>query len=564
MIRVYIQNGGAYCTINGGGHNIKGNISQEVGAINSFSFTIYPNNPGYDILQSRKTKIKAVNEKTGRTEFEGRVLLLSEKMESSGLIYKSVTCEGFLGYLCDSIQPYAEEKTLPLNDFIDWVLENHNAQVEDEKKIYRGDVDVEVAGTGNVTKGLQYQTTYETLKTKLVDIFGGELEVVNKSDKLYLNYLKQIGETRATSILLGKNMQAAKRQVSPLNIITRVIPLGAKVKKTETDADGNQTEVETDERLTLVGYTPPGGTEFTNPWIDDEEKIKALGIVCGTLDFSDVTEQANLYTKAKNFMQNENRLELSHTVTALDLKEAGYDIDSLNYGDSYPVKNNLIGLDETLRVIKKSFDINTPYKGSLTFGDKKATLSSIQKDANKRIEENLEQIRQEVQNVSNNSSMTASQVTSFGSKLVGTVEKKLEERYKDVVTTKDLEKLEERISYKTEETAEGLKQTFTTQVKETQTTLEGDVSSRFEKLESYIRYFSEDGTAYIELGEEYSDLKLRLANKKIYFSENGIEFAYMSKSQLFITDVTVLKRLIIGKFAFIPRENGNLSFVKVG
>ncbi len=564
MIRVFIQNSGAYCTINGGGHNIKGNISQEVGAINSFSFTVYPNNPGYDILQSRKTKIKAVNEKTGRTEFEGRVLLLSEKMESSGLIYKSVTCEGFLGYLCDSIQPYAEEKTLPLNDFIDWVLENHNAQVEDEKKIYRGDVDVEVAGTGNVTKGLQYQTTYETLKTKLVDIFGGELEVVNKSDKLYLNYLKQIGETRATSILLGKNMQAAERQVSPLNIITRVIPLGAKVKKTETDADGNQTEVETDERLTLVGYTPPGGTEFTSPWIDDEEKIKALGIVCGTLDFSDVTEQANLYTKAKNFMQNENRLELSHTVTALDLKEAGYDIDSLNCGDSYPVKNNLIGLNETLRVIKKSFDINTPYKGSLTFGDKKATLSSIQKDTNKRVEENLEQIRQEVQNVSNNSSMTASQVTSFGSKLVETVEKKLEERYKDVVTTKDLEKLEERISYKTEETAEGLKQTFTTQVKETQTTLEGDVSSRFEKLESYIRYFSEDGTAYIELGEEYSDLKLRLANKKIYFSENGIEFAYMSKSQLFITDVTVLKRLIIGKFAFIPRENGNLSFVKVG
>lgn len=564
MIRVYIQNGGAYCTINGGGHNIKGNISQEVGAINSFSFTIYPNNPGYDILQSRKTKIKAVNEKTGRTEFEGRVLLLNEKMESSGLIYKSVTCEGFLGYLCDSIQPYAEEKTLPLNDFIDWVLKNHNAQVEDEKKIYRGDVDVEVAGTGNVTKGLQYQTTYETLKTKLVDIFGGELEVVNKSDKLYLNYLKQIGEIRATSILLGKNMQAAERQVSPLNIITRVIPLGAKVKKTETDADGNQTEVETDERLTLVGYTPPGGTEFTNPWIDDEEKIKALGIVCGTLDFSDVTEQANLYTKAKNFMQNENRLELSHTVTALDLKEAGYDIDSLNCGDSYPVKNNLIGLDETLRVIKKSFDINTPYKGSLTFGDKRATLSSIQKVTNKRIEENLEQIRQEVQIVSNNSSMTASQVTSFGSKLGETVEKKLEERYKDVVTTKDLEKLEERISYKTEETAEGLKQTFTTQVKETQTTLEGDVSSRFERLESYIRYFSEDGTAYIELGEEYSDLKLRLANKKIYFSENGIEFAYMSKSQLFITDVTVLKRLIIGKFAFIPRENGNLSFVKVG
>jgi hypothetical protein len=251
-----------------------------------------------------------------------------------------------------------------------------------------GTVDVDVAGTGNVTKGLQYETTYDTLKNKLVDIYGGELEVVENEGVLTLNYVKQIGTTRATTIELGRNMQTASREVSPLNIITRVIPLGAKIKKIETDAENNPVEVETGERLTLVGYTPVAGEPaFTVPWIDDEEKQKECGIVCGVLELEDVTEQSNLYSKTIEYMQNENLVALSHTLTALDLKEIGQDIDSLNCGDSYPVKNVLIGLDETLRITKKTIDINAPYKGSITIGEKRATLSSIQAGTNATIGE---------------------------------------------------------------------------------------------------------------------------------------------------------------------------------
>ena len=370
MIKVTVSLNGVERTINGNGQHIKGSISQEVGAINSFEFEIFPQNIGYELIQSRKTLVKAINTVTKRVEFAGRVLLAEQKMESNGVVSKRVTCESYLGYLYDSVQPFAKEATMPLRDFLQIVIDNHNACVESEKRMQLGTVNVDVAGTGNVTKGLQYETTYDTIKSKLVDIYGGELEVVENEGGLTLNYVKQTGTTRATTIELGRNMQAASREVSPLKIITRVIPLGAKIKKTETDAEGNETEVETGERLTLVGYTPEAGKPaLTVPWIDDEEKQKDCSIVCGVLEFEDVTEQSNLYRKTIEYMQNENLVALSHTLTALDLKEIGQDIDGLNCGDSYPVKNILIGLDETLRITKKTIDINAPYKGSITIGE---------------------------------------------------------------------------------------------------------------------------------------------------------------------------------------------------
>ena len=163
------------------------------------------------------------------------MLLAETKMERNGVISKRVTCESYLGYLYDSVQPFREEQTMPLIDFLRIVLTNHNNRVESTKQMQLGTVDVDVAGTGNVTKGLQYETTYDTLKNKLVDIYGGELEVVENEGVLTLNYVKQIGATRATTIELGRNMQTASREVSPLNIITRIIPLGAKIKKIESE-----------------------------------------------------------------------------------------------------------------------------------------------------------------------------------------------------------------------------------------------------------------------------------------------------------------------------------------
>lgn len=538
--------------------HIKGTISQEVGAIHSFAFDIFPNNAGYNLIKSRKTIIKAVNTITGRIEFEGRVLLANEKMESSGLISKSVTCESFLGYLYDSIQPYAEETTYTLNAFIDTVLNNHNACVEEEKRIYRGNVNVHVAGTGNVYKGLQYQNTFETIKSKLIDVYGGELEVMRGSDGLlYLNYLQEIGTTRATTIELGKNMQQASREVSPLNIVTRVIPLGAKLKKI---VDGM--EQETEERLTLKGYTPSGGSKLTVPWVDDKEKKDELGIVCATLDFPDITEQENLYKRAMEYLTTGNLLLLSHTLTALDLREIGVDIDSLNCADKYPVKNKLIGLDEILRITKKTIDINAPYKGSITIGEKKATLSQIQANENDKIKIEFEKLQNFTQTVNNALGSVSTKVEKFSTDLTQSVKEIIAEAIGEYVTKSELEEITEEFSTKITQTAKDVKIEFDNEVTKVKTELNGTISSEFAELKSYIRYFmNESGQPVIELGASNSDIILKIVNDRISFTENGVEVAYISDNQLYITNTTILTRLNIGKFSFVPRPNGNLSFV---
>lgn len=565
MIYVTATLNGVTVPLHGGGQHITGSINQEIGAIWSFSFDILPNNKGFDLIQSRKTIIRAVNTNTGRVEFAGRVLLIQDKMSNTGLVSKSVTCESFLGYLQDSMQFYRNEELYTLNEYIDLVLNNHNAQVEPEKQILRGNVNVEVADTENVYKGLQYETSFNTLKSKLVDVYGGEMEIEEREGVLYLNYLQQIGVTRSTKIALGRNMQEASREVSPLNIISRVIPLGAKLKTTVTDAEGNSSEQETEERLTLVGYTPAGGTELTVPWLDDAEKIAAVGIVCGILDFSDVTEQSNLYTKTVEWQKNNNMLELSHTLTALDLKEIGQDIDSLNCGDSYPVENKLIGLDEVLRITKKTIDINAPYKGSITIGEKKTTLSKIQADKVDKINAQLQQLTNFVQTVNNASNSVASHVETLSTTLSQSINAIVSEALASYVTTSELEEITENISTTITQTAENIQIDFNNSISTVTEDINANISSQFTELKAYIRYYMDDnGQPIIELGSKNSDIICKITNDRFSFTENGVEVAYISDNQLYISNATVLGELRIGPMAFKKRNNGNISLVMVG
>jgi hypothetical protein len=553
--------------INGNGQHIKGSITQDVKAIESFTFEIDPTNAGFDLIQSRKTRIKCVNDRTGRVEFNGRVLLSEEKMDSKGAVIKTVTCEGMLGILHDTVQPYkAEELYTPL-DFLEMVLNNHNEQVEEDKFVFIWDIpNIEIPGTGYIYKGLQYQTTFETIKTKLLDVYGGELELIDPNDGVfYLHYVKQRGETRSTVIELGSNMQDASREVSPLNIVTRVYPLGTKLKQYVQNEDGSVEEVETEERLTLVGYVDTDGTEFKVPWVDDAAKIEALGIVCGVLDCPDITEQSNLYRRAREFMAEENRLQLSHTLTAIDLRELGHDIDSINCGDSYRVRNTLIGLDEVLRVVKKTFDINTPYKGSITIGEKTATLSNVQATETEHRNQQLQQLVGAMQAISNASNAAKSKVEALSASLELTVSGIVSEALASYITIDEREKITEEIVTKVSQSAGEIRQDFSKDITKVTEDLNGLVSSEFEELKAYIRYYMNDkGQPVIELGKEDSGVISRIVNDRFSIIENDIELFYAYNNRLQATDITILRRLMVSGYAIDPVDDGSVSVFKVG
>ena len=82
---------------------------------------------------------------------------------------------------------------------------------------------------------------------------------------------------------------------------------------------------------------------------------------------------------------------------------------------------------------------------------------------------------------------------------------------------------------------------------------------KFDDISSYIRFDIEG----MEMGKKDGEFKMRLSPKKQSFFMKGKEVAYFSNEELYITDARILRSIRIGNFAFVPRENGNLSFRRV-
>ena len=95
-----------------------------------------------------------------------------------------------------------------------------------------------------------------------------------------------------------------------------------------------------------------------------------------------------------------------------------------------------------------------------------------------------------------------------------------------------------------------------------QTVESNDSSSRdqFTEIKSYIRF--EGGN--IVLGRAGNQITLKIESDRISFWDKGAEVAYFSNQRLTVKDGNFLDSMRIGTFAFIPRDNDNLSLVKVG
>lgn len=90
--------------------------------------------------------------------------------------------------------------------------------------------------------------------------------------------------------------------------------------------------------------------------------------------------------------------------------------------------------------------------------------------------------------------------------------------------------------------------------------LSDETNEKFEEQSKYIN-FSSDG---IQLGDRDSSKKLEISDEKIAYSNNGEDVSWWDESTFYNTNLEVTNSLRIGKFAFIPRENGSLDFKKVG
>lgn len=375
-----------------GAPRILGTIRQGINSIDSFSFDIYPNNPGYSLLNPLKTEVVVENSLTGKIEFIGRVLLTKHSLSSTGELKINVICESELGYLMDSCTTYAEYHDLSVREYLKKLIDNHNSQVEGSKRFTLGEVNVEA----NLYRYWGYDKTFNTLKSDLLDKLGGELRIRNNKGVRYLDYLTEVAEHKATTIQLAKNLLTIEQERDPSEIISRLIPLGAKLSD------------DTDERLTVAESN--SGVIY----LDDEEAIEAFGVICATHTWDDVSLATNLLRKAQEFQKENNRIKKSHKIDAVDLSLIGLDLDAFEVGNYYPVINPLMGINEELRVISKTIIIENPQNSSLEIGDKFEDIKDFQLQAIETSDE--------LNNVKNTVQTTVKTITSVSNELTKTAE----------------------------------------------------------------------------------------------------------------------------------------------
>lgn len=94
--------------------------------------------------------------------------------------------------------------------------------------------------------------------------------------------------------------------------------------------------------------------------------------------------------------------------------------------------------------------------------------------------------------------------------------------------------------------------------------LTNEVADEIATRSAMIRATSENGLPVIELGSTESPVQTKYKNDGMYIEENGATTSYFKNGKAYNYDMEVLHALTIGRFAFKPRKNGNLSLVYIG
>lgn len=343
---------------------LTGTITKAVNGIDSFSFRMYSNNAGWDKLQCLKTHIHVSDVITGDSDtFHGRILTISPVQESSGLIYKDVQCEGELSYLQDSTQFYHNLRA-QMYVILSAMLNDHNAQVDDDKKIYLGQCNANMS----VDYEWGYGKTWETLQDLLAqEGVGGEIRLRYEDGTRYLDYTSETFSGGSDTVIeAGMNLISLTQTIDPTAMITDLYAYGARTGNTE-------------QRIALP-----------NVIYDEDRRTLAGGIVAGTVIFDDITDTTALETAAQAYFDAMRPIRKQYKITAADLSLIDQNFETFKLGYQYKSMNKMIGVNEIVRLIGIQIKIEDRTKNTLTFGDKFDTLTTMTSKKSKSFQMQLD------------------------------------------------------------------------------------------------------------------------------------------------------------------------------
>lgn len=204
-------------------------------------FTIYPDHPMYGKLRERDADNPIEVYDDDILLFAGFIYELGKEFYLNG----QVRCKGELDYLSESIvRPYSTLQRgygnlapYSLNSYFEWLIDQHNKQVSDNKQFKIGHVYLSNLDKSNYiyAENDMYPSTVEEISEKLINVYGGYLQVRHENGSRYIDYIAEWSDENTQVLDFGVNLTDYTETDDSSSLATYVVPMGASISSTDYD-----------------------------------------------------------------------------------------------------------------------------------------------------------------------------------------------------------------------------------------------------------------------------------------------------------------------------------------
>ena len=364
-------------------------LETQCNAAGTLTFVLLPEHPMYSALHKMRTRIDVRQD--DEIIWRGRVL----ETETDFYRQKTVTCEGELTYLVDSVlHPYKlADYDGTAAGLFRLYLTRHNEAVSEAQQFQIGNVDIETLSS---VENTGYANTWDEISGNLLDIHGGFLRVRHEGDVRYLDWTKESGTSCGQVIRFGENLLDLSEYVSASEVVTCLIPCAGQ--------SGSQ--------ITISSVN--GGKDY----IEDAAGIALYGRIWGVTEF-DAKDASTLLEMAKENLQKRLKETITITISAVDLHLLDVNAESFRVGDKVRVVSPPHGIDAEYTCTAISLDLVSPDQSEYTFGTPETGMASTTTATSKAVEvvdSSVEYLRQIVSDQNTHLLLTDGLITAYTQK----------------------------------------------------------------------------------------------------------------------------------------------------
>ena len=319
-------------------------LDLQAGQAGSFTFSLAPDNTAYNDFKKLTSFVDVYRDTV--LIFSGRVIEISEDFT----LIRTITCEGLLAVLADSVFRPRTISNITLQELVQLMINEHNAQVDQSKRLTIGTITIEDEYVYRAYE--EYDTTISRLMD-LVDSYGGYMTVTKTDAGLYFDWRDQIAGLNQQGIDFGQNLLDLTQSESATDIATVLIPLGAQIE----NEDGTQT------RLTIADVN--NGLDY----IQNLDAMAEYGQVVQIHIWDDVNVPSILKSKGESYLNQQTVNKVSIHVNAADLAFVDSSANYFRIGQTIHVTSAVHGIDANFVALGQHLNLLDPSQDQMTLGN---------------------------------------------------------------------------------------------------------------------------------------------------------------------------------------------------